>query len=158
MFFEIKSGVRQGGLASALFFIVYVDDLLWELDNEGLGCYFGDMWLGALMYADDLILISGSVKQLQHMLDKCTNFGGKMDLTFNAKKSCYFCTDHNVKLNLQLNEHELPCAGLSFMYLGVELGIKQRKLCIVPDKRVRKFTGAAMNVIRNSESLPMNVR
>ena len=44
------------------------------------------------MYTDDLILISGSVKKLQCMLDKCSAFGLKMDIVFNVKKSLYTCT------------------------------------------------------------------
>ena len=66
--------MRQGGLASAFLFTVYVDDLLNELNVCRLGCLLGDMWLGAIMYAHNLILISGSVKQMHNMLEKCAVF------------------------------------------------------------------------------------
>ena len=76
------------------------------------------------MYADDLILISSSVKELQCLLDICSTFGLKMDIVFNVKKSFYFCTDCNTKIDLEINGAELPCAGLSLNYLKVELGMK----------------------------------
>ena len=41
--FRIKSGVRQGGLASAFLFTIYVDDLLQELNKLDLGCHFDEM-------------------------------------------------------------------------------------------------------------------
>ena len=50
-----------------------------------MGCHFDEMRLGALMYANDLIIISGSIKKLKCMLDCCDEFGLKMDLSFNTK-------------------------------------------------------------------------
>ena len=59
-----------------------------ELNACRLSCFLGNMWLGAIMYADDLILISGSVKQMHNMLEKCAVFDTNMDLTFNVKNLC----------------------------------------------------------------------
>ena len=42
---------------------------------------------GCMPYADDVILISTSIIQLQAMLDVCVRYGGEMDTKFNAKKS-----------------------------------------------------------------------
>jgi hypothetical protein len=43
------------------------------------------------MYADDLILISASILDLQSMLDICNNVGSSIGLKFNSKKShCIF--------------------------------------------------------------------
>ena len=66
------------------------------------------MWLGALKYSDDLILISGSVKKSQCMLDKFSAFELKMDFVFNVKISFYFCTDCNMKIKLKINGAKLP--------------------------------------------------
>ena len=123
--FRIKSGVRQGGLASAFLFTVYVDHLLQEFNNLDLGCHFDEIWLGALMYADDLIQISDSIKKLQCMLDCCDEFGVKMDLSFNIKKSFYYCTNNIIHINFMLSCDLLPYAGTTFKYLGVNIGIRQ---------------------------------
>ena len=156
--FRIKSGVRQGGLASAFLFTVYVDDLLQELNNLDLGCHFDEMWLGALMYADDLILISGSIKKLQSMLDCCDEFGLKMDLSFNTKKSFYYCTSNINHINFKLSSDLLRCAGTTFKYLGVNLGIRQGKFCVIPDERIGKFVSSSMSVCRNTVNMPISVR
>ena len=39
------------------------------------------------MYADDLLLLSGSVLGLQPMLDACGWVGKQLCIAFNAKKS-----------------------------------------------------------------------
>ena len=39
------------------------------------------------MYADDLILLSASIYDLQKMLNICSNTGNDLGLSFNAKKS-----------------------------------------------------------------------
>ena len=96
------------------------------------------MWLGALINADDLILISGSIKKLQCMLDCCDEFGLKIDLSFNTKKSFYYCTSNNSHNNFMLSCDLLPCAGTTFKYLGVNLGIRQGKFCVIPDERIAK--------------------
>ena len=92
------------------------------------------------------------------MFNKCSAFGLKMNIVFNVKKSFYFFTDYNMKINLKVNGAELPCASLSFNYLGVKLDMKQQKLYIIPDTRINKTTNAAMNGCRNTEQLPVSVR
>ena len=61
-------GVRQGGVLSPALFAVYVDDIIERLNDSKLGCFIGDHYLGCIMYADDLILISVSVSILQQMI------------------------------------------------------------------------------------------
>jgi hypothetical protein len=38
------------------------------------------------MYADDILLLSASVIDLQHMLDLCGSEGNELGITFNTKK------------------------------------------------------------------------
>ena len=73
------------------------------------------------------------------MLDEFSTFGLKMDIVFNVKKSFYFYTDCNMKIDLKINGADLPWAGISFNYLGVQCGMKQHKLCIIPGKRFKKI-------------------
>ena len=37
--FSVSNGVRQGGVLSPYLFAVYLDGLLEELSNSGVGCY-----------------------------------------------------------------------------------------------------------------------
>ena len=71
--YQIYAGVRQGGSLSPVIFSVYVDSVIDVLLKSNLGCYIGHIFLGIIMYADDLLLISGSVSKLQKMVDVCLN-------------------------------------------------------------------------------------
>ena len=102
------------------------------------------------MYADDLILIPGSIKKLQCMLDGCDEFGLKMDLSFNIKKSFYYCTCNINHINFMLSCDLLPCVGTTFKYLGVNLGIRQGKFCVIPDEQIGKFVSSSLSVCRNT--------
>ena len=54
--FIVSIGVRQGGVLSPYLFAVYLDGLLEELSNSGVGCYWGSSFVGVLAYADDIVL------------------------------------------------------------------------------------------------------
>jgi hypothetical protein len=84
---KLTAGVRQGGVLSPLLFVVFVDDLLIELRDSTLGCHIKGICLNAAMYADDLLLMSISVCQLQRMVDLCLDEFNKIDMLINVKKS-----------------------------------------------------------------------
>ena len=46
------------------------------------GCF-----VGCVLYADDILLISGSVLKLQKMLNICSEYAKNNDFMFNSKKS-----------------------------------------------------------------------
>ena len=85
--FSISNGVRQGGVLSPILFTIYIDDLLLELEQQGIGCYWNHMFAGAVCYADDIALIAPSPSALRHMLKTCSLFTSKHSLTFNASKT-----------------------------------------------------------------------
>ena len=53
------------------------------LRNSGLVCYLFGEFAGCIIYADDFIRLSGSVRQSQLMLHKCTNYAECNELSFN---------------------------------------------------------------------------
>lgn len=46
--FKTLNGIRQGGVISPLLFCVYMDVLLLELENTGIGCRIGKHYYGAV--------------------------------------------------------------------------------------------------------------
>jgi len=54
---QLQCGVRQGGVLSPTLFAVYVNDIILALSKSGHGCYFDNMFIGCIMYADDLLLL-----------------------------------------------------------------------------------------------------
>ena len=78
--YHVFAGVRQGGSISPVLFSVYVNSVIEILSKCNLGCSIGLTYLGVIMYADDLLLISGSVSNLQKMIDKCLSEFSELDL------------------------------------------------------------------------------
>ena len=67
--FMLSAGVRPGGVLSPILFCIYVDCIVQRLESSKLGCWIGELYVGCILYADDLILISSSVCELQRMVD-----------------------------------------------------------------------------------------
>lgn len=84
--FPLRMGVRQGGVLSPVFFCVYIDGLIRRLESTRLGCWIGDCYVGCILYADDLLLLSPSVCHLQNMVDICVEEATKINMSFNPKK------------------------------------------------------------------------
>ena len=84
---QLFSGVRQGGILSPFFFACLVDDALVKLSLSTLGCRLKGMLFNAIMYADDLLLLSLSVTDLQLMVNLCASEFACIGLSINVKKS-----------------------------------------------------------------------
>jgi len=121
--YHLSAGVRQGEVISPVIFANYVDGMISAIQFKGLGCHIGLKCMGIFMYADDLILVSGSVSDLQYMIDSCIEELHNLDLLINAKKSsCLrigksyksFCTP------LTINGTAIPWTD-QITYLGVTI-------------------------------------
>jgi len=62
------SAVKQGGVLSPVLYCVYIDDLLLALSNSGVGCYIGNNFVGALAYANDIVLIAPTATAMRKRL------------------------------------------------------------------------------------------
>ena len=85
--FVALNGVKQGGVLSPVLFCVYIDELLLKLARSGVGCYIGNIYTGALAYADDVVLVAPTATAMRKMLAVCDNFAADSNLSFNAMKS-----------------------------------------------------------------------
>jgi len=74
--FDSNLGVRQGDTLSPTLFNVFVNDLITEINDLGLGIPLNNgESISALLYADDIALIASSEQDLQRMLDTIYNWG-----------------------------------------------------------------------------------
>ena len=92
-YFDIKSGVRQGSVASCWIFnslCMVIDGLITKFEKSGYRCYFQGLFAGCILYADDVMLLSASLCKLQCMLNMCAEFAEEFGLSFNVKKSVCF--------------------------------------------------------------------
>ncbi len=86
--FPCESGVRQGDSLSPTLFNLFMNDLA-PLLNENCcdPAMMGDLPLGCLFYADDLVLLSQSKEGLQKSLDTLSSYCNKWYLKVNESKS-----------------------------------------------------------------------
>ena len=85
--FDVKNGVKQGGILSPILFCLYIDELLIRIKDSGLGCHIGHLSYASLGYADDVSAMSPSIKALQSILNICEKFGAEYNVLFNSKKT-----------------------------------------------------------------------
>ena len=72
--FPVLQGVHQGAILFPLLYCIFVDVLLDNLHASGCGAKVGEVYCGALMYADDLALIAESPDELQAMLNIVSSY------------------------------------------------------------------------------------
>ena len=146
----IFSGVLQGNLLSPKFFNVYINNLLHELQNSGLGCSIFGCYFGAIFYADDIILVSSSLIALQHMINLCVTFGKCFGIKFNPIKSQCMAF-HPTIVNfipctcLVIDNHKLEWV-CKLRYLGVFL-VNNSKCLFDVSAQIAKFYGSVHSVL-----------
>ena len=82
--FNVTNGVRQGGVLSPRLFSVYVDELLEKLKINGAGCHIGHYYVGALGYADDIILLCPSLSGMHDMIKTCEEYAKDHQILLNG--------------------------------------------------------------------------
>ena len=85
--FQLDIGVRHGSLLGGLLWTIYVDSLLNDLQQSGLGCHFRDRWCGAFLYADDICLISSTSAALKGSVQITEKFAEQHQVKLNPLKS-----------------------------------------------------------------------
>jgi len=88
-YFSAVNGVKQGGVLSPVLYCVYIDDLLLALSNSGVGFYIGNNFVGALAYAEDIVLIAPTATAMRKLLSICGEYATEYCISFNASKSKY---------------------------------------------------------------------
>ena len=78
--FKFEFGVRQGSVLSPFLFDIYLDDLI-DFRRSNYSNF-------VILYADDIMLLTRSVCELQRMLTAREHELSWLDMSINSKKSC----------------------------------------------------------------------
>ena len=83
----MTNGVKQGGVLSPRLFSIYIDVLIQSLQKSGYGCRVGDMYVGCIAYADDILILTASMYSLNKMIKVCEQYAKEYHVKFNGSKS-----------------------------------------------------------------------
>jgi hypothetical protein len=120
--FNIKQGVRQGGVLSTHLYKSYINDLPLELEKRGLGLTIGLEYCGSPLCADDIVLMSTDVEEIQTMLDIAYKYSCQHRYNIHPQKSALIKTERNKMKSLtepvKLGEKPLQTVNQT-VHLGI---------------------------------------
>ncbi|CAL4169984.1 unnamed protein product [Meganyctiphanes norvegica] len=93
--FNISNGVKLGGVLSPTLFCIYIDNLLESLKKSGFGCRMGDVYVGCVSYADDILLLCGSLYGLKEQIRICETYASEYKIIFNGNKCKLIIFSHH---------------------------------------------------------------
>ena len=122
--FEVKMGLRQGSVLSALLFIAVLDLISRKTVMKDA--------MKKLLYADDLALVANGKQELQESLEEWNGLFTRHGLKINLEKMEVLHVSHQrEELDIELEGRKLT-QGDSFMYLGGAVcgdGKTEREVC-----------------------------
>ena len=86
-YFESNAGILQGESTSPIFFSFFVNDLENNLNEDSVGINLYDIFLKLLMYADDMVIFSKTIKGLQEGLNSLDLYCKTWDISVNTRKT-----------------------------------------------------------------------
>ena len=150
---KLMAGVRQGSVLGPHLFSFYVNNLLAKLRSSGLGCHIKSLCFNAIMYADDLLLLSISITHMQLLINMSNSILTECGLQLNSSKTaCIRIGNRHQQVNsiLQLNNSELEWHS-QLRYLGMYILSARTFKCNLQSVR-HNFYRAANNILGKVKS------
>ena len=85
--YKMECSIHQGGYLSLLKYTTFIDPLLREIENSGVGCCISGVPTSPLGYADDMATACLSKAKIVHVLRTVFSHSLKWRYKYNASKS-----------------------------------------------------------------------
>uniref|UniRef100_A0A7M5XB23 Reverse transcriptase domain-containing protein n=1 Tax=Clytia hemisphaerica TaxID=252671 RepID=A0A7M5XB23_9CNID len=133
--FRLSQGVRQGSILSPYLYNLYTEEIIENIHNLKVGTQLEQsLNTSIIVFADDIILLSPTLKQLQIMIDTCFNYGQKKGIKFNTdkQKTQFLISGKHPFPNPTLNLNgETIHPQTNLKHLGFQWSIKSRHLSLL---------------------------
>lgn len=126
----INRSIKQGDPLSPFLFSDVLDLLLHQFNSSGIGYEVSGHELGAMAYADDIILVSQTLEGINSLIRMLNTFLNSYHLTLNPNKTQYFGRNYDsYKIWFNYNVPEIQIQGVAVRpaspnvpkrYLGVD--------------------------------------
>nr|XP_049578940.1 vacuolar protein sorting-associated protein 4A isoform X1 [Syngnathus scovelli]XP_049578941.1 vacuolar protein sorting-associated protein 4A isoform X1 [Syngnathus scovelli]XP_049578942.1 vacuolar protein sorting-associated protein 4A isoform X1 [Syngnathus scovelli]XP_049578943.1 vacuolar protein sorting-associated protein 4A isoform X1 [Syngnathus scovelli]XP_049578944.1 vacuolar protein sorting-associated protein 4A isoform X1 [Syngnathus scovelli]XP_049578945.1 vacuolar protein sorting- len=140
--FPVRVGLRQGCPLSPILFIIFMDSI--SRRSRGVeGVRFGDLSIASLLFADDVVLLASSGRDLQLSLERFAAKCEAVGMRVSTSKSESMVLDRKrVECPLRIGDEILPQVE-EFKYLGVLFTSEGRM-----EREIDRRIGAASAVMR----------
>ena len=132
--YPMSVGIHQGGILSLTKYLVFINDLLDDLEKSGLCCTIGQIRSSPASYADDLAAATISKRRTDEVHRIVNDFGNRWRFNFNASKSAVLVFGEERKERIE-----------NRIYRQFKLG-KER----VKEKDTYEHVGVQMSILDNS--------
>ena len=121
--FPVKQGVRQGSVLSTFLYLVFMNDLLDEIQNSRKGSCIGPTDSSCPAYVDDTVFLANSPNRLQDIVNIAFVYACKNHFEIHPEKTFVTIFGKRLKtinqsINIKLGERELP-PKQSALHLGI---------------------------------------
>ena len=160
---NVKRGTKQGCPVSPLLFNLCLEPLFKAINtlnpDDGYSITWNNMTVSfnALAYADDLLIISDSLKGMNNILKVCDWFFKYSNLVLAASKSCSvgYIWEHQSRCSLKtpfkIGEVEIPFVNLdtSIKYLGTPVAARKITKLKSSEAYCNKFKVKALKIFNS---------
>ena len=144
--FRVTCGVRQGGVLFLYLFALHMDDLIDSIRLSAYGLYVSQLFIGRLLYADDIVLLSPSCFGLRHLVSWGEHFGRYWDIKLSFLESQLMTFGgSNPNVNININTSTIRSVN-KLKYLGVYFLSSTGKTDLTDT--MRWFYGQFNNIIK----------
>ncbi len=147
-YFPSEAGVRQGDSLSPTLFNIFINDMLKIFEDPMCKpAHMGELNIGCLAYADDLLICSESKEGLQEGLKRLHRYCKKWHLTINVKKSKIMLFNKAKKGDFKIGTDSLEIVRY-YKYLGLTIA-NNGKYCKAVSDIINKATKATFAIRSN---------
>ena len=128
--FHVRQGTRQSSVISPFLYLLFINELTYELKKAGLGFFVYGICCGFPTVADDMLVGSFSKYALQKMLAICLKYANKWRFEYDIIK-CFIVVSNELK-NAFLRANRF----WKFGYSSIEEGVEYKHLGVICDKHM----------------------